>query len=294
MALFAIIQKINIMKMKKLEDYSKEEQLQYFETLHGRKPRSWVDYFETMHDGESPTIEDFNAAKESGMLDKLSDKKAEKRNENIERERNKFGSFWENVTETALFSSRWVLAPLYLGLIAAVIVIVVRFFISLWGLIHGILTGDGVENIIYGLLGLLDLALIGNLFIIVMFVGYDNFVSRLDPATESGDKPKWLGHEDFTGLKLKIIGSLIAIASIELLRDFLDAAIQKSINNSVEIWRVAILIAFVVSGLLFALMDYFATKRHIYETEEEVYVKEHKLTEREFEQIQDGSRQKGK
>jgi uncharacterized protein (TIGR00645 family) len=106
------------------------------------------------------------------------------------------------------------------------------------------------------LLSLLDLVLLGNLVLIVLFAGYENFVSKMEVAEGSTDRPTWMGTIDFSGLKLKLIGSLVALSVIELLKDF----IELSNNEHAEvgqgtIWRIILHITFVLSGVLFALMD---------------------------------------
>ena len=107
-------------------------------------------------------------------------------------------------------------------------------------------------------MGLLDLVLLGNLILIVLFAGYENFVSKINVGQDSEDRPSWMGKVDFSGLKIKLIGSLVAISVIELLKDFLDPA---GIDPDQEIWLIAIHLTFVVSGVLFAVMDYISDKR---------------------------------
>jgi uncharacterized protein (TIGR00645 family) len=94
----------------------------------------------------------------------------------------------------------------------------------------------------------------------VIFAGYENFVSRIDVATDSEDRPYWMGTIDFSGLKIKLIGSLVAISVIELLKDFIELSGQAEVGEG-TIWRVIIHLTFVVSGVLFALMDWIADKR---------------------------------
>jgi uncharacterized protein (TIGR00645 family) len=110
------------------------------------------------------------------------------------------------------------------------------------------------------LLALLDLTLLANLILMVIFAGYENFVSRIDVATESKDRPHWMGTIDFSGLKIKLIGSLVAISVIELLKDFINLAGKEEVGEG-TIWRILIHLTFVVSGVLFALMDWIADKR---------------------------------
>ena len=113
-------------------------------------------------------------------------------------------------------------------------------------------------------LHLLDITLLGNLVVIIVFSGYENFVSKIGIAEESIDRPSWMGKVDYSGLKIKLIGSLVAISVIELLRDFMNADM---IDTSKESWRIAIHATFVLSGVLFALMDFIADRRAIVELE---------------------------
>jgi uncharacterized protein (TIGR00645 family) len=110
------------------------------------------------------------------------------------------------------------------------------------------------------LLALLDLTLLANLILMVIFAGYENFVSRIDVATESKDRPHWMGTIDFSGLKIKLIGSLVAISVIELLKDFIELSGEAEVGEG-TVWRVLIHLTFVISGVLFALMDWIADKR---------------------------------
>ncbi len=115
------------------------------------------------------------------------------------------------------------------------------------------------------LLALLDLTLLANLILMVIFAGYENFVSRIDVATESKDRPHWMGTIDFSGLKIKLIGSLVAISVIELLKDFIELAGDAEVGEG-TVWRVLIHLTFVLSGVLFALMDWIADKREFHGT----------------------------
>jgi uncharacterized protein (TIGR00645 family) len=99
----------------------------------------------------------------------------------------------------------------------------------------------------------------------VIFAGYENFVSRIDVATTSTDRPHWMGTIDFSGLKIKLIGSLVAISVIELLKDFIELSGQEHVGAGTK-WRIVIHLTFVASGVLFALMDWIADKREFHGT----------------------------
>jgi uncharacterized protein (TIGR00645 family) len=164
--------------------------------------------------------------------------------------------------ENLLFQARWVLAPLYVGLVFALIALIYRFVLEFIHLIENLGQKDP-HVFTLDLLALLDLTLIGNLILIVILAGYENFVSRIDAAHESDDRPHWMGTIDFSGLKIKLIGSLVAISVIELLKDFIELAGQEEVGEG-TIWRVIIHLTFVASGVLFALMDWIADKREVH------------------------------
>jgi uncharacterized protein (TIGR00645 family) len=137
--------------------------------------------------------------------------------------------------------------------------LLVKFFQKFWGFASNV-TSTSTDDMVLGLLGLLDLTLLANLILIVIFAGYENFVSKIEVATDDIDRPEWMGSVDFSGLKLKLIGSLVAISVIELLKDFMNAA--NGVNVTEVKWRIAIHLTFVVSGLVFAIMDWVSDLTH--------------------------------
>jgi uncharacterized protein (TIGR00645 family) len=157
----------------------------------------------------------------------------------------------ESTFEHILFSSRWLMAPVYFGLILALVVLVVKFGKEVWQLFSHILTATGAELII-GVLSLVDIALIMSLLIIIMFSGYENFVSKMEDLHSHADRPEWMGHIGFSDLKIKLIGSIVAISGIELLKAFMNVG---NLPDRHLAWMVGIHLTFVVSGLLYALMD---------------------------------------
>lgn len=159
--------------------------------------------------------------------------------------------------EKVIFGGRWLLAPLYLGLLLSLVPLLYRFFKDFIGLLKLTATSD-MHQITLKILELLDTVLLGNLIIIIIFAGYENFVSKINVAEESEDRPHWMGRVDYSGLKIKLIGSLVAISVIELLKDFMQ---EGEFDAKREMWRIAIHITFVISGVLFALMDFIADKR---------------------------------
>ncbi len=161
--------------------------------------------------------------------------------------------------EVILFRSRWLLTPLYLGLVGALFLLAYRFILDFIKLAQHM--GDSeAHTFTLDLLALLDLTLLANLILMVIFAGYENFISRIDIAQESNDRPHWMGTIDFSGLKIKLIGSLVAISVIELLKDFIELSGEKEVGEG-TVWRIIIHLTFVVSGVLFALMDWIADKR---------------------------------
>jgi len=168
----------------------------------------------------------------------------------------------EKFVETLLFRSRWILAPFYLGLIAALIVLLFMFgkkFVFV--LIPSVYSGSSTD-LILSILGLIDIVLIANLLLIIIFSGYENFVSKIDMVKDHVDRPEWMGKVDFAGLKIKVIGSIVAISSIELLKVFIHVAergSQSLANDGVwearVFWLIILHMSFVISGVLFALME---------------------------------------
>jgi uncharacterized protein (TIGR00645 family) len=162
----------------------------------------------------------------------------------------------EILIERVLFNSRWLLAPFYIGLVLSLVMLLVAFVGDLAHVVPNLLS-TRPEEIILAVLTLIDLSLAGNLVVIVMFSGYENFVSKIDTGTE--DRPSWMGTLDFSGLKMKLIGSIVAISAISLLRAFMKLTEPGTEMDEARIrWLVILHVTFVASGLLFALMDWVA------------------------------------
>jgi len=162
--------------------------------------------------------------------------------------------------EKGLFASRWLLAPLYVGLALALLLVLWQFGATAITLVVSTLSGES-HGFVLQLLALLDLVLLANLILIVIFAGYENFVSKIDAAKDDEDRPHWMGTIDFSGLKLKLIGSLVAISVIELLKDFIHLGEDPAAKiGDGTIWRIVIHLVFVVSGVMFAAMDFISEK----------------------------------
>jgi len=156
----------------------------------------------------------------------------------------------EQKLESLMFNSRWLLAPFYLGLVLAIGLLLVKFVKEFVAFVPIVFTGAG-SDVIVGVLTLIDVVMIANLMIIIVFAGYENFVSKIDTG-EHEDRPAWMGHVGFADLKMKLIGSIVAISGIELLKAFMHVGA----NNGDEIaWKIGLHMTFVVSGVLYALMD---------------------------------------
>jgi len=163
--------------------------------------------------------------------------------------------------ERTLFASRWLLAPVYVGLIFALIVLIGVFIVSLIGDVAKLMVTPPdrlPEAGILLVLSLIDLSLASSLVIIVILSGYENFVSRID-TVEDDHRPKWMGTIDFSGLKIKLISSVIAISVIALLRSYLEIG-DFPLNPTMLLWQVVIQLTFVVSGILLAIMDWIVAR----------------------------------
>jgi uncharacterized protein (TIGR00645 family) len=165
----------------------------------------------------------------------------------------------EKFIERSLFASRWLLAPFYIGLVGALAMLLVTFTQELWHFVQQVqssFSGDAAQMLkaqdaILACLALIDISLAANLIIIVVFSGYENFVSKIDVGNHE-DAPSWKGKVDFTGLKIKLIASIVAISGIHLLKVFMDI---KKYSEGEIYWMVIIHIVFVASGVMLALMD---------------------------------------
>jgi uncharacterized protein (TIGR00645 family) len=166
----------------------------------------------------------------------------------------------EKFIERTLFASRWLLAPMYLGLSLALVTLSIKFFIELFhSLTHVIESSEA--DVVLSLLGLVDLTLVAGLVVMVMFSGYENFVSRID-LTGEGDKLGWLGKLDAGTLKLKVAASIVAISSIHLLRVFMDA---QHVSNDKLLWFVIIHMTFVFSAVLLGVLDRMTARAHAHD-----------------------------
>lgn len=163
----------------------------------------------------------------------------------------------EKFLEESLFGSRWLMAPIYFGLVLAMVLLLFKFGKELFGMIANIGNASGGE-VIVGVLTLVDVALIMNLLIIIIFSGYENFVSKMDLGDHE-DRPEWMGHISFSDLKIKVIASIVAISGIELLKAFMHV---DDYSDRHLAWMIGLHVTFVVSGLVYALMDRLGGSNH--------------------------------
>jgi uncharacterized protein (TIGR00645 family) len=166
-------------------------------------------------------------------------------------------SIAERLLEKFLFASRWILAPFYVALVVALCVVLLKALQELAHFVGKAWTATESE-VILGVLALVDLTLTGSLILIVIFSGYENFVSKIR-HTEHEDWPEWMGTIDFSGLKLKLLSSIVAISAIQVLKAFMSL---KTISDRDLMWYVGIHLMFVVSGLFMALTDKYSGEGH--------------------------------
>ena len=154
-----------------------------------------------------------------------------------------------------IFASRWLLAPFFIGLLVAMAVLLVKFLKELAGLVLNVWSASDYDTVV-SILTLVDTALIAVLLLIIVFSGYESFVSKIGTGNHE-DRPAWMGKVGFADLKLKLIGAIVAISAVELLKAFL---VSQSYTNDHLAWKVVIHLTFVLSGVLFAVTDFIAER----------------------------------
>lgn len=167
--------------------------------------------------------------------------------------------YLETALERGLFASRWLMAPFYVGLVVALAALLVVFFHELFRELPLVLSMKAEDAILMALT-LIDLSLAANLLVIVILSGYENFVSKIDTASHA-DRPEWMGTVDFSGLKMKLIASIVAISAIALLKSFLKLTEPNvPLDEPRLMWLVIVHLSFVISGVLLAMMDWLNSK----------------------------------
>ena len=163
----------------------------------------------------------------------------------------------EKLLERTMYAARWILAPIYLGLSLALVALGIKFFQELFHILPNILSIKE-SDLILVVLALIDVALVGGLMVMVMFSGYENFVSRLDIEGDS-EKLSWLGKVDSGSLKNKVAASIVAISSIHLLKIFVNA---DNVANDKLLWYVIIHLTFVASAFAMGVLDKMTRNNH--------------------------------
>ena len=155
--------------------------------------------------------------------------------------------------ESFIFASRWIQAPLYLGLIVAQVVYCWLFMVELSHLVAGAFGPHHMTetDVMLIVLGLIDVVMIANLLVMVIVGGYETFVSRLDLEGHP-DQPEWLSHVNAGVLKIKLSTAIIGISSIHLLKSFINAA---NLSEHTLMWQVVIHVVFLFSALAMAIVD---------------------------------------
>lgn len=168
----------------------------------------------------------------------------------------------ERLIENVLFASRWLMAPLYLGLIVALLVLIVKFAAILAGYV-GLAAGSVFagasfteEHAILGALSLIDLTLMGSLILIVVYSGYENFVSRIRTG-EHEDWPDWMTKVDFAQLKQKLLASIVLISGVQVLKAFMSIEVTSDRDIA---WLVGIHLTLVISALAFSVSDWLQSR----------------------------------
>jgi len=167
----------------------------------------------------------------------------------------------ETFLESLIYASRWLLAPIYVVLCLCLALIALTTLQHFIEYAPGLMTMKLKEVLLF-VLQVVDLALIANLVVMIIFSGYENFISKIDVAKGDRDRPEWMGSVDFSDLKIKLVASILAISGIGLLEAFLKIAGsgQMEVSETEIKWMVIIHVIFIISGLLLALMDYVSHK----------------------------------
>lgn len=174
----------------------------------------------------------------------------------------------EHALEHVIFWSRWLQAPIYLGLIVAQALYCYKFAIEIVHLFGKV--GESEMFFLLAVLTLIDIAMVANLITMVVIGGYATFVSKLD-LDRSSDKPDWLDHVDPGAIKIKLATSLVGISSIHLLKSFVEVGNpglfaatggETKLTHTDIMWQVIIHMTFVVSTLLLAFSEFIMHRRY--------------------------------
>ena len=146
---------------------------------------------------------------------------------------------FEIALEKTIFKSRWLLAPFYVGLMLSIVLLFVKFVQEFWHIATHVVSMPE-SDVVIGILALVDLSLVVSLLLMIIFSGYEIFISKINLDNHE-DKPEWMGKVNFSGLKLKVIGAIVAISAIDLLKTFMNlpASLTEEQTNLV-MWKVII------------------------------------------------------
>lgn len=164
----------------------------------------------------------------------------------------------EDRFERLLFASRWLAAPIYLGLVFALVMLLVVFARQVIAAAGELFTLT-LDRAVLAALSFIDIALIANLVLIVIFAGYENFVSKMD-IDDHVDRPSWMSTVDFAALKLKLFASIVAITGIELLKSFMALRTGGPVDGAAVMWLVIIHFTFLLTGVFSALADWISAR----------------------------------
>lgn len=159
------------------------------------------------------------------------------------------------IIERTMYASRWILAPIYLGLSVAIMLVAVKFFMVLVHVLPSVFT-MAESDLLLTVLSLVDMTLVGGLLIMVMFSGYENFVSKIE-MEEGSDHLDWLSKMDAGALKNKVAASIVAISAIHLLQVFMNAA---NTPNDKILWYILLHLTFVLSAFVMGYLDVMMKK----------------------------------
>ena len=160
----------------------------------------------------------------------------------------------ENLIEFVIFMWRWILLPSYLALGFCLLMLMIKTVKNAIGLSYGF-QGITDSMAIVKILGIVDMILVSNLILMVLFVGYVNFVSKINLDGED-DRPSWMDSLDYSGLKIQLLGSIVAISSVMLLRQYMDMEQEGHFDSNKLMWMIAVHLTFILSILLFSIVNW--------------------------------------
>lgn len=163
----------------------------------------------------------------------------------------------ERFVEQIIFASRWLQAPMYVGLVLGAVIYEYKFLQELWHMFHGVWHGDekmNEEAVMLSVLTLVDMIMVANLIFMVVLGGYTIFVSHID-LDEHPDRPEWLEKTNAASLKIKLASSLVGVSGVHLLKSFINLEEQQGREFEVVKWQILIHITFLLSSLILAFSE---------------------------------------